>query len=34
MKEMFAWVPWFNELAKNIAEGGQQYLEDRANEVE
>lgn len=33
MKEMFAWVPWFNELAKNIAEGGQQYLEDRANEV-
>lgn len=34
MKEMFAWVPWFNELAKNIADGGQQYLEDRANEVE
>jgi hypothetical protein len=34
MKEMFAWVPWFNELARRIADGGQQYLEDRASRVE
>ena len=34
MKEMFAWVPWFNELAKKIADGGQQYLNDRAREVD
>ena len=33
MKEMFDWVPWFNELAKKIADGGQQYLDDRAREV-
>ena len=34
MKEMFDWVPWFNELARKIADGGQQYLEDRAEEVD
>ena len=34
MKEMFDWVPWFNELAKKIAGGGQQYLDDRAREVD
>ncbi len=33
MKEMFDWVPWFNELAKKIADGGQQYLNDRSREV-
>ena len=34
MKEMFDWVPWFNELAKKIAGGGQRYLDDRAREVD
>ena len=34
MKEMFDWVPWFNDLARKIADGGQQYLEDRAEEVD
>ena len=33
MKEMFDWVPWFNELANKIADGGRQYLDDRAKEV-
>ena len=34
MKEMFDWVPWFNQLAKRIADGGQQYLNDRAGAVD
>ena len=34
MKEMFDWVPWFKELAKRIADGGQQYLNDRAGAVD
>ena len=34
MKEMFGWVPWFNELASKLADGGQQYLDDRAGEVD
>ncbi|MCY4559738.1 MAG: AAA family ATPase [Chloroflexi bacterium] len=33
MKEMFDWVPWFNELASKIAGGGRKYLDDRAKEV-
>ena len=33
MKEIYDWVPWFRELAKNIAEGGEQYLVDKAKDV-
>lgn len=34
MKEIYAWVPWFKELANKIAEGGEEYLIDAANRVE
>ena len=34
MKEMFDWVSWFNQLAKSIADGDQQYLNDRAGAVD
>ncbi len=34
MKKIYAWVPWFNELANKVAEGGEQYLIDAANQVE
>ena len=27
------WAPWFRELARTIADGGEQYLIDRAKEV-
>lgn len=30
MKNMYAWVPWFRELAGRIAEGGEQGLIERA----
>ena len=33
MKEIYAWVPWFRELAEKIAEGGERYLIDRAKAV-
>ncbi len=34
MKEMFHWVPWFTELAGRVAEGGEQYLNERAKRVD
>lgn len=34
MKEIYDWVPWFRELALNIAEGGETYLIERAKKVE
>ena len=33
MKEIFAWVPWFEELAKKIAEGGESQLVAKAKEI-
>ena len=33
MKEIYDWVPWFRELARNIAEGGEAFLIDRAKKV-
>ncbi len=34
MKEIYAWVPWFQELAGKIAEGGEAGLIERAKRVE
>ena len=34
MKEIYAWVPWFQELAGKIAEGGETYLAEAAKKVE
>ncbi len=33
MKEHYDWVPWFEELANKIAEGGEQYLIEKAKQV-
>ena len=33
MREGDDWAPWFRELARKIADGGEQYLIDRAKEV-
>ena len=33
MRERDDWAPWFRELARKIADGGEQYLIDRAKEV-
>ena len=33
MKEIYAWVPWFKELARKIDEGGEGYLVERAKRV-
>ncbi len=33
MKGIYDWVPWFRELARNIAEGGEEYLIDRVKQV-
>ena len=33
MKEIYAWVPWFQELAGKIAEGGETYLAQAARKV-
>ena len=30
MKEIYGWVPWFRELARKIAEGGEAYLIEKA----
>ena len=30
----YSWVPWFKELSAKIAQGGERYLIERANEVE
>ncbi len=34
MKEIYAWVPWFRELARKIADGGEAYLIERAKRVD
>ena len=33
MKEIYAWVPWFRDLARNIDEGGETYLAEAARKV-
>ena len=33
MKEIYGWVPWFQELAGKIAEGGEAYLIEKAKQV-
>ena len=33
MKEIYGWVPWFQELAGKIAEGGEAYLIKKAKQV-
>ncbi len=33
MKEIYAWVPWFTELAQKIADGGPTLLVDRAKKI-
>ena len=33
MKELYAWVPWFNGLAKRISNGGERELTERAAQV-
>ena len=33
MKEIYAWVPWFQELADKTAEGGETYLAEAAKKV-
>ncbi len=34
MKEIYDWVPWFQELAGKIEEGGETYLIEKARQVE
>ena len=34
MKEIFDWVPWFQELASKINEGGRQTLAEKAREMD
>ena len=34
MKELYAWVPWFNELARKIVDGNERQLAERAEQVE
>ena len=34
MKEIYAWVPWFKELAQIVADGGKDSLVKRAKEVQ
>ena len=33
MSDLYAWVPWFQELVQKIGEGGPQYLAPRAREI-
>ena len=33
MKEIYCWVPWFAELSRKIADGGEEYLVDRAKRI-
>ena len=33
MKEIYAWVPWFTELSRKIADRGPEFLVDRARQV-
>ena len=34
MNEMYAWVPWFQELVRKIADGGEAYLSECARKVD
>ena len=34
MKDVYAWIPWFDELCGKIAEGGESELARRAHEIE
>ena len=34
MKEIYSWVPWFQELGKKIETGGEAYLIDKAKQVD
>ena len=34
MRELYAWVPWFSELAQTIADGDPRELADRASKIE
>ena len=33
MKEIYAWVPWFQSLAQRIADGGELFLIELAKTV-
>ena len=33
MKDIYAWVPWFQELARKVAEGGEAGLIERAKQI-
>ena len=33
MKEIYSWVPWFAELARKIADGGEEFLVDQAKRI-
>ena len=33
MKEIYSWVPWFAELSRKIAAGGEEYLVDQAKRI-
>ena len=33
MREIYQWTEWFSELAGKIAEGGEEYLIDRAKRI-
>ncbi len=34
MKELFQWVPWFDELAKKIREGQREYLVEKVSKID
>ena len=34
MRELYAWVPWFNELARTIAMGNERELAERASSIQ
>ena len=34
MKEIYSWVPWFQELGKKIETGGEEYLIEKAKQVD
>ena len=33
MREIYSWVPWFRELSRKIAKGGEEFLAARARQV-
>ena len=34
MQEIYSWVPWFRELSRKIADGGEEFLAVRARQVQ